>query len=519
MRQPLTRPFGGAMIDETKSIPAPVGGWNARESVANMGEADAVLLDNFWPTPSDVMLRRGYSQFCTGFGSAVESLMSYQAPAGTSELYAVAGTEFRPVASGAVGAAVVTGLTNALWESVNFTNADPTSYLCCFNGVDAPRYWNGSAWITITGASTPAITGVTTTKLKAPLVHKRRLWTIETGSLRAWYLPVDAVGGAASKLDLAGIAMRGGSLVALASWTIDGGDGVDDYWVAITTEGEVIAYRGTDPDSAATWTLQGVWQMGQPIGGARCVIKFGGDILYNSTSGLVPLARALLSALTDERIAVSDKIQSAMQDAALSYGSRSGWDLMFYPGAQMVLVNVPITATRSDQYVMNTVSGAWARFRKIFANCWAMHDGIPYFGGSTFVGKFWQNDADNVSNIVGDVEQAYNYFGERGRLKSWTMCRPVFLADSKPAVTVVLNTDFAEGLPNSTAGYVTQAEGLWDVAVWDVGVWGGELSVYRDWQTLGGTGIAGSLRMRVEAQNIEVRWQATDWVYQLGGVL
>ena len=516
----VTRPSSGARVSQTASTPPPVGGWNARDAVSAMPIQDALQLDNFWPTPSDVMLRKGYTQFCTGFGSVVESLMSYQSPGGTSTLFAASGTAFYTVASGAVAAAVVTGLTNARWDAVNYTNSSAASYLCAFNGVDAPRYWDGSAWTAITGASTPAITGVTTTKLKAPMVHKRRLWFIEDTTLKAWYLPVDAVGGAANAIDLAGIMKRGGALIALGSWTIDGGDGVDDYWVAVSTMGEVVTYRGTDPSAASTWTLQGVWQMGRPIGGTRCLIKYGGDLLYSSSAGVVPLALALQSATVDRSINVSDKIQKAMQDATDLYGATFGWCMMYYPAAQMLLVNVPtLSGSLSDQYVMNTVSMAWARFKDIYASCWCDHAGIPYFGGSTFVGQFWQVYADNSNNINGDVTQAFSYFGMPGVLKSWLMARMVLLAESAPAVTLVMNTDFATGLPISTATFSGGVAGLWDSGVWDVDVWGSDLNVYRDWQTISGYGQAGALRAQVSAKLIEVRWQATDWVYELGGVL
>ena len=44
----------------TASIPAPLGGWNARDSLANMDPMDAVQMDNFFPTPNDVALRKDF---------------------------------------------------------------------------------------------------------------------------------------------------------------------------------------------------------------------------------------------------------------------------------------------------------------------------------------------------------------------------------------------------------------------------------------------------------------------------
>ena len=47
----------------TASIPSPIGGWNARDSIAEMNPLDAVQLTNFYPTPKDVTMRKGYSRY------------------------------------------------------------------------------------------------------------------------------------------------------------------------------------------------------------------------------------------------------------------------------------------------------------------------------------------------------------------------------------------------------------------------------------------------------------------------
>ena len=50
----------------TTSLAAPIGGWNARDSQANMNPLDAVTLVNLFPTPTDVTLRKGYTKASTG---------------------------------------------------------------------------------------------------------------------------------------------------------------------------------------------------------------------------------------------------------------------------------------------------------------------------------------------------------------------------------------------------------------------------------------------------------------------
>ena len=253
MRIPIRQKAKRARVSHIISRPAPVKGWNARDPIADLEPDEAITLENFYPSASDVMLRKGINDHVTGISGQVETLMPYNKPDGTQTLFGAAGTAFYDVTSaGAVGAAVVSSLTNARWQHINFTNSSGTSYLCGFNGVDSPRYWDGSSWLTITGVSTPAITGLTASEIVAATVHQRRMWLLQKDTLKAWYLPADSVGGAATAFDLSGIAKRGGYLMAIDTWTLDAGAGVDDHWVAVTSEGEIIVYAGTDPSNSST---------------------------------------------------------------------------------------------------------------------------------------------------------------------------------------------------------------------------------------------------------------------------
>ena len=74
------------------SISAPIGGWNARDSLAEMPPLDAVTMVNMFPTPTDVTLRKGYVKASTGITGSVNSLMNYNRADGSYNLFAAAGT-------------------------------------------------------------------------------------------------------------------------------------------------------------------------------------------------------------------------------------------------------------------------------------------------------------------------------------------------------------------------------------------------------------------------------------------
>jgi hypothetical protein len=517
MRIPLkTKARAKNKVATVISRPAPVKGWNARDSVASMKPDEASYLDNWFPTAADVALRNGSDDHVTGISGQVESLMAYNAPDGTQTLFAAAGTVFHNVTSaGAVGAAVVTGLTNARWQHENFTNSSGVSYLCCFNGVDSPRYWNGSAWITITGASTPAITGLTTSDIVSATKHKRRLWLVQKNSLKAWYLPVDAVGGAANALDLSGIAPRGGYIMAIGSWTLDGGEGVDDYWVALTSEGDAIVYKGTDPSSAVSWTLQGVWKLGAPLG-RRCFQKYGGDLLMILVNGVYPLSKALMSANVDPRAAITNRIESAMNTAATIAGPNFGWQVIHFPPAEMVLLNVPINEGDSQaQYVMNAITGAWCSFSGWEANCFEVLNNELYYGGDGVVVKAWTGFSDNGANVVGNSKTAFDYFGVKTK-KAWKMARPYISTSGRPTVEVGLNIDYEDGDRLGTLTFSASNSALWGVSHWGVGTWGSGLQTLKNWIGISGVGICAATRFKVASNSLEVRWQATDYLFEPG---
>jgi len=363
-----------------RHVSAPTGGLNSRDSIADMPEKDAVILNNMFCLPDKVMLRNGSTWFATGLNGPVQTLAAYNAQDGAAERFGATTTNIYDVtAAGAVGAPVVTLQTSGKWEWINFATPG-TSYLYMVNGVDKPQLYNGTTWVAIDGVSVPAITGVTTTTLTNIMAHGQRVFFIERDSLRVWYLPVDSVGGAASSFDFTSLCIRGGYLVAHFSWTIDAGAGLDDHAVFITSEGEVLAYRGTDPTSAATWGLVGIFYMGKPIG-KRCGIQYGADILVITEDGVVPLSSALISGRVNNGAAITDKIQPDISAATSTYGNNFGWQLVMNPDANMLILNVPTSTTVSIQYVMNTISGAWSSWDSLNASCWVEQEGSVYFGG------------------------------------------------------------------------------------------------------------------------------------------
>lgn len=501
------------------SRPAPIGGWNARDALADMPPTDAVALVNLFPTPSRCELRKGFSSFATGFPAAVETIAGYQGA--TPKLFGCSnGNIYDATAGGAIGAAVVSGLSSNRWQYFNYTTTAGTRYLLMFNGTDKPRYWDGASWITVDNASVPAITGLTTTEISAATSHKSRIWLVRKNTLELYYLPVGAVGGAVSLYDLRPIFKRGGKIVTVETWSADSGSGLDEHLVVLTDQGEVAIYQGTDPTNIATWALVGVYYLGGSPVGNRPVIKFGGDLLILSQIGVLPASKLLQSMVINVSSTVSDKIQDAIGSAIVQYATNFGWQMLYFEPESALVINVPTTAIAFEQYVMNTITGSWCRFTGWNSYCWEIYNDRAYFGAATTIAKAWDNYADNTSNITTSLKAAFDYCGRMGRLKQWVMCRPVLGSDGIPGVALGLNVDFDDSATTGTPTFSIVASSSWDSALWDSGTWGGgALTIQKGWQYLSGLGYAGSLVLSTSSKGIQVQLMAIDYAFEEGGVL
>ena len=365
-----------------------------------------------------------------------------------------------------------------------------------------------------------AITGVNSNRFINVNLFKNRLYFTEENTMKVWYLPVNSIAGQAQPLEFGAIARNGGFIQGMATWTIDAGQGADDYAVFVTNMGEVIVYNGTDPSTVATWALKGVWQLGY-VFSRRCFYKFAGDILLLTQDGLVPLASALQSSRLDPRVNLTDKIYYAISQACTLYGGNFGWQMAYYASENMLIINVPINSG-TQQFVMNTISKAWASFSGFNAQCWELSNDQMYFGGTGYVGHFWDAYSDDGSNINADIQQAYSYFDARGQLKRFTMIRPIFQTDNGiPGVLAGINVDFATQNDLGTVSFNAQNAqiGSWDNAIWDESQWGGTLSITKSWQGVTGLGYSGGVVMKIASQGIDVHWASTDYVMERGGVL
>lgn len=520
MRNPLKAKTGHrGQVSVLKSYPAPVGGWNARDSLADMKPVDAIVLDNLFPKTSYVESRGGSASHATAMTGNGKTLAVYNALSGTNKMFCTTASGTYDVSSaGAVGASV-SARTNGKHQWVNFGDGT-NNYLIMVNGVDKPLYYNGTTWVAVDAASSPALTGLTTTEIIHVFVFKGRLIFIQKASMSFWYLASGAAGGALTKFDLSSVAKKGGYLMAADSWTVDGGNGFDDRAVFVTSEGEVIIYQGTNPSSAADWALIGVYNLGKPLG-RRCVHKYGGDLLIITQNGAFPMAATLMTASSDyNKFALSFKIENAFNDASRSYGSVFGWTVTSYNAQSALIVNIPLAEDGIHyQYVMNTITKAWCRFKAWDAEDFAVFNGELYYTDGTVVIKAWTGKKDLGLNIEYYGKTAFSYFGSMEQ-KKFSMFRPVMAADASVSFLTDIDVDFKDKAVVGNASVATVIGATWDTSLWDSAYWVGGFEVVKNWTSPSEyTGYCASGKLKISSNSITVQWMSNDYVFEKGGIL
>lgn len=421
------------------------------------------------------------------------------------------------------------GLINGSTVTVTITGATPAAY----NVTAAPINVTGASTFTYTAGSapgaaaspvgsftyTPGISGVDPRLFRNCDVINSRMWFVESNSLRAWYLPLNSIGGLAQSIDLSSLAKQGGSLAGVFGFSVASVLGMNNYTVLITTEGEVFMFTGYDPTNAATWSLATRGRIGAPVGD-RFWTRIGADVGIVGRDGVIPLSKAVQIDREADNVAISYKIVNLVNNDISSYYANFGWQLQVFPLNNMLIVNVPsIPDSNSYQYVMNTITNAWCRYTGLNANCWEFLSDQLYFGGNdgtVYRAEYGQND--NGASIIATAKQAFSYFKKPGASKRFTGARPVITATGGAQVTFDMNFDFDDKPASSQPNLSLPGGPLFWPFPWP-STWAPVPVVSRQMQFVGGIGYAAAAKLTATAKYQTVSWQATTFFYEAGGPL
>lgn len=514
----------------------PVAGMDDNVPLFRMPEGTAVYLYNIIPGSYGAVTREGYLIWAVNLaGGAVKGLVPFAGKESGS-------TPSRLFASTSNGIYNITarGADNPTADVVysdqtadagfthyhHFTDATGSQTVFVADSKNGLYEYNpvGPTWTKYTATE---IQGVDPTKIAFVAGHKGRLWFIERDSADAWYLPIGQKQGLATKFQIGSKFRHGGELVGLYTWTIDGGRGVDDYLVAVSRAGDVLAYQGTDPSSSATWGLRGSWFIGKVPKGRRVALESGGDLAILSVFGATSVS-SLLQGLEPTRIDrnITGKVSNLIQRELRGKIDQDYWQFALIPEEEVIIVNVPRnTGERHIQFGLNTnrltegSGGGWGFWRDVPATVFEPYLGNAYFG--TEDGRVCQmsGSVDEVpfTNDSGrPVEFStlgrFTDYGVPAYYKQVQYIRPSFQSDNLVnfSAKAVYDFDISEiiPVPSTAVGFGD----LWDAGRWDQAVWSGSEPRIK---LTGGNGygrnvaiaIRGEAISRTTLLNIDGGWQ------------
>jgi len=496
------------------SVPAPVGGLNSRDSIDAMSPTDALIMSNFFPTVEKVTLRDGYTSFCTGIGSGnVETLVEHNAGA-NRQLLAIGsnGTLYQIDTGSAVSKK--TGLANGRAESIEFNN----NTIFVPSGANVPFSWNGSSASDLSITLSDSVNANTLTGVHA---HKNRVYYWTGDSQNFYYsATVDTFQGNFTKFPVGLVGTFGGNIIMINTLTIDGGEGVDDLLCIVMTSGEVLLYSGSNPSS--DFALVGTFRIAEPINEKRAIAKLGGDVIVMTKEGYLPLSQVVRQDIVGNKAAaISEKIRGTVISQVAATGTTTGWQIFVSPDGDKVIFNYPTgDVDPFNQHVFNPIIRAWCIFENMPAHVWGQFNGDTYFGSASGVVYKVGGDADNGSDITGDLATAYNYFGDRGGVKRFSSVQPIL--DGETTIDFSFGVGVDLGSPRAIdVTQVSFASNLaaWDTATWDDFFWADTTGagVTKRRKAVNRLGYSSALRIQVATSTQTISFISAHYTFAPGG--
>lgn len=494
------------------TIPAPTNGIDTISNLYGMDIRSSIATRNIDAATTGLKVRPGYNEYANGFlGLGIQTILPFKGSADDNALDAL-------FAANSDGLYDITLSTTTPVKLIDWPIKTAQSGRMSFTQVtnDAGAHFllaadeiNGLYIYTeSTGLWTiPTITGPTggAADIVFVMSWKQRVWYIEKDSTSSWYTDVGTFFGTVTEFNFGSRFRYGGNLSAIYDWTLDSGEGPDDYLVAVSRGGDVIIYGGTDPSSTATFGIIGLWFVGEMPFGRRIGSLYGGDLLLLSTYGLISLT-ALTKGVDpfSMEASLTWKIQSAIQDLMIRTKDSFGWEIKIHPNLSRLIISTPKELSEPDlQFIYELNLKAWSIWSGMPILTSEQYRGESYIGSTSV--SVWKIEGTNddvtlaapvPQQIDWELLTSYQDLGSPEIFKRVQFLRPIFISSSSPSYDIVAKYDYdLTDIPapvNASAGAI----GVWDVGLWDIALWGGGFFPFQPMRGSSGMGKTVAIRLR-----------------------
>jgi hypothetical protein len=502
------------------SYPAPLGGLNTSSSGAALPPGDCVSVVNLMAAENGLRSRIGFREWATGLTGSIDeevrTLLSFSgSEPSQNRLFSVTSSAIFDVSSSTTTPApdysfITTSGDAGYGVGRVFVTAGGHFLTYCdeVNGLVVYSE-SGTTWTApAQGAGATEIDNVDPGDLVHVTAFKGRLWFTERDSSSAWYLPPGQVYGAATEFDFGTQFKSGGHLVGLWNWTYDGGAGLDDSLVAISSAGDVVIYQGTDPSDASTFGLRGVWQMGPPPAGRRIVRDVGGDLYLLSTLGILPISRLVVGA--ESKAYATEKVSNLFNGLMLARKDLPGWAMVQHPEDNALLVLLPDYSDEESQQLAQALGSP--------QRGWFRYEGLPMLSGEVWEKQLYFGTRDGrVCVATGYVDEVTLAAPDDFTPVDWSLLtsfqsapgglnaqvksiRTHFVSDgARPTFGVNARYDYDDSEFPAPSASPAEGESLWGTMVWGEDPWGGSARAYTI--TRGATGVGHTAALAIRGKS------------------
>jgi hypothetical protein len=522
------------------SIDAPIGGWNAFDSMDNMPPDAAIILDNMIPQAGLVETRSGHDvYFDLETDLPVETVANLNTDV-VNYLIAASGggiwrIEHEPKTL--LNIAIEGTFTSDKWQTANFRNAAEEGVLIMCNGVDKAQVI-ADPYTSVTPLAFTIDDGndvqipYDDSEFIGVCNFKGRCYYWKDNDDSFWYCQAGGYTGEIKEFDLGAIAQKGGKLLFMTTWTQqDSGDGKDDFAVFVMDTGEILIYQGDDPESIGFWEMIGRYTTAEPLS-IRGHSKYGSDTIIMTMDGYVALSTIVQEGRVSDVPAFSRLITNAITERTKINSGFYGWDAELFAKQGLFLFNVPLTDSEKayEQHVLNTVTQRWCRFTEIKTISLVVSDDQLY-GGDAFgrVLRVLSGTSDQGNAIRHTALPAFNYLGDAGNRKHISAAQVISTHPDPQNIELTGYADFNYKFPPVLILPPSRRQGTWSIlppspaasvgSYWDEDYWatGDNPFTTKGWQNVSAFGYAVSVMVRFLTINGIVKWRSSTIRFNKAG--
>lgn len=500
-------------------VTAPLKGLSLSAALsANSDPLKATILDNWLIDEDKIRCRHGRKKIFTHpDAKPIESIVPYY---GFPTQNMALGTNGKLTTYS--GVTLHSGYLSNDWSWTSFANLGTQTYTLMVNGTDGVWSWDGTnlpgGLVKETLTAPPSATWVNPDKFAIIITHQNHVWFADTENLAVYYLPLQTKAGTLKLLPLNAIFKRGGFVRAIFSWTVDGGDGMNDKLVIFSSNGECAIYSGSDPDT--NYALDGVYRFDSPMS-KHSVVQYGGELYVLISTGLVPMSTLMRAQVED--LGQSDRsVYSAFMDNARRFRNMPGWEAFLDPSSSRIICNMPQGGLNHYQQMVRFMPTAyWTSWSAIPSRSIGWLNNVLYFGddsGNLYAsGRAYLDDDGNAIKV--DVQLSWSNFKTPG-IKHFKMVKPYIITDGAPKPNIDIQVDYEANPPQNAPELTFSNAGAdWDTADWDTSDWAPPSTMIAKWSGVGRLGTVGAFRMQALIKGCEYSFAGADILYETGSVM